>query len=112
MLILFVMHQTALGLFRMMAAFARDMVLANTYGSAALLVIFLLGGFILPKCECLSLINPGYIFFSVRDSFSIVVSFFFFQLKLNHGGCGVSGYPPYHIANVQCQSMNSPRPGG
>lgn len=49
MLILFVMHQMALGLFRMMAAIARDMVLANTYGSASLLVVFLLGGFIVPK---------------------------------------------------------------
>ncbi|XP_061347196.1 ABC transporter G family member 31-like isoform X2 [Gastrolobium bilobum] len=49
MLLLFVMHQMALGLFRLMAAIARDMVLANTFGSAALLVVFLLGGFIVPK---------------------------------------------------------------
>jgi hypothetical protein len=49
MLLLFSVHQMALGLFRMMAAIARDMVLANTFGSAALLVIFLLGGFIIPK---------------------------------------------------------------
>lgn len=49
MLALFIVHQMALGLFRMMAAIARDMVLANTFGSAALLVIFLLGGFIVPK---------------------------------------------------------------
>lgn len=33
----------------MMAAVARDMVLANTYGSASLLIVFLLGGFIIPK---------------------------------------------------------------
>lgn len=39
----------ALGMFRMMASIARDMVLANTFGSAALLIIFLLGGFIVPK---------------------------------------------------------------
>lgn len=37
------------GLFKFMATLARDMVLANTYGSAALMVIFLLGGFIIPK---------------------------------------------------------------
>ncbi|XP_031399616.1 ABC transporter G family member 31 [Punica granatum] len=49
MLLLFAVHQMALGLFRMMAAIARDMVIANTFGSAALLIIFLLGGFILPK---------------------------------------------------------------
>ncbi|WJX58198.1 ABC transporter G member 31 [Trifolium repens] len=49
MFILFVVHQMALGLFGMMASIARDMVLANTFGSAALLVIFLMGGFIVPK---------------------------------------------------------------
>lgn len=32
-----------------MAALARDMVIANTFGSAALLIVFLLGGFIVPK---------------------------------------------------------------
>lgn len=33
----------------MMAGVARDMIVANTFGSAALLAIFLLGGFIVPK---------------------------------------------------------------
>lgn len=49
MFLLFSVHQMALGLFRMMASIARDTMIANTFGSAALLVIFLLGGFILPK---------------------------------------------------------------
>lgn len=49
MLLLFSVHQMALGLFRMMASITRDMIIANTFGSAALLVIFLLGGFIIPK---------------------------------------------------------------
>ncbi|KAI4973612.1 hypothetical protein ZWY2020_041393 [Hordeum vulgare] len=49
MLLLFSIHQMALGLFRMMGAVARDMTIANTFGSAALMVIFLLGGFIIPK---------------------------------------------------------------
>ncbi|GLT73346.1 hypothetical protein SLA2020_452130 [Shorea laevis] len=53
-LLLFSVHQMALGLFRLMAAIARDMVLANTFGSAALLVIFVMGGFIIPK----SMIKP------------------------------------------------------
>ncbi|KAK7372089.1 hypothetical protein VNO80_05458 [Phaseolus coccineus] len=57
MLLLFLMHQMALGLFRMMAAVARDMVLANTYGSASLLIVFLLGGFIIPK----AMIKPWWI---------------------------------------------------
>ncbi|KAK7321500.1 hypothetical protein VNO77_32212 [Canavalia gladiata] len=55
--LLFVMHQMALGLFRLMAAIARDMVLANTFGSAALLIVFLLGGFIVPK----GMIKPWWI---------------------------------------------------
>ncbi|KAF3954569.1 hypothetical protein CMV_020101 [Castanea mollissima] len=49
MLLLFSIHQMALGLFRMMASISRDMILANTFGSAALLIVFLLGGFIIPK---------------------------------------------------------------
>lgn len=49
MLLLFSVHQMALGLFRMMASLARDMVIANTFGSAAILVVFLLGGFVIPK---------------------------------------------------------------
>ncbi|KGN47083.1 ABC transporter G family member 31 [Cucumis sativus] len=49
MFLLFSVHQMAIGLFRLMAAIARDMVIANTFGSAALLIIFLLGGFIIPK---------------------------------------------------------------
>ncbi|XP_020230451.1 ABC transporter G family member 31, partial [Cajanus cajan] len=57
MFLLFVMHQMALGLFRMMAALARDMVLANTYGSASLMLIFVLGGFIIPK----GMIKPWWI---------------------------------------------------
>ncbi|XP_028784726.1 ABC transporter G family member 31 [Neltuma alba] len=57
MLLLFIMHQMALGLFRMMASIARDMVLANTFGSAALLITFLLGGFIVPK----GMIKPWWI---------------------------------------------------
>ncbi|XP_073062087.1 ABC transporter G family member 31 isoform X2 [Primulina eburnea] len=49
MFLLFSVHQMALGLFRTMACLARDMIIANTFGSAALLIVFLLGGFILPK---------------------------------------------------------------
>ncbi|KAK6145270.1 hypothetical protein DH2020_022090 [Rehmannia glutinosa] len=49
MFLLFSVHQMALGLFRTMASIARDMIIANTFGSAALLIIFLLGGFIVPK---------------------------------------------------------------
>ncbi|XP_024981119.1 ABC transporter G family member 31 [Cynara cardunculus var. scolymus] len=47
--VLFSIHQMALGLFRTLAAVARNMIISNTFGSAALLVVFLLGGFIMPK---------------------------------------------------------------
>ncbi|KAL4304239.1 hypothetical protein GQ457_10G008600 [Hibiscus cannabinus] len=49
MFVKFVVHQTAIGLFRMLAAVARDIVIANTFGSAAILVVLLLGGFLVPK---------------------------------------------------------------
>ncbi|PON60434.1 ABC transporter-like [Trema orientale] len=57
MLLLLAVHQMALGLFRMMGSLARDMVIANTFGSAALLVFFLLGGFIIPK----AMIKPWWV---------------------------------------------------
>lgn len=49
MLALLAVHQMALGLFRTMAAVTRDMVIANTFGAAALLIVFLLGGYLIPK---------------------------------------------------------------
>ncbi|XVF68990.1 hypothetical protein PTKIN_Ptkin11bG0045400 [Pterospermum kingtungense] len=49
MFLKFVIHQMAIGLFRMLAAIARDMVIANTFGSSALLIVLLLGGFLVPK---------------------------------------------------------------
>lgn len=49
MLLLFAVHQMALCLFRMLASIARDITTANTFASLSLLVVFLLGGFILPK---------------------------------------------------------------
>lgn len=56
-LVLFSIHQMALGLFRTLAAVARNMIISNTFGSAALLVVFLLGGFIMPK----DMIKPWWI---------------------------------------------------
>ncbi|KAF5747819.1 pleiotropic drug resistance protein 2-like [Tripterygium wilfordii] len=42
-------HQMALGLFRFIAALGRTAVVANTLGSFALLIVFVLGGFIVSK---------------------------------------------------------------
>ncbi|XP_076900662.1 ABC transporter G family member 31-like [Bidens hawaiensis] len=55
--VLFSIHQMALGLFRTLAAVARNMMISNTFGSASLLAIFLLGGFIMPK----DMIKPWWI---------------------------------------------------
>ncbi|BBN01006.1 hypothetical protein Mp_2g03890 [Marchantia polymorpha subsp. ruderalis] len=49
MFLLLLMHQMALGLFRLIGALGRTMVIANTFGTFALIVVFLLGGFILSK---------------------------------------------------------------
>ncbi|KAJ0020073.1 hypothetical protein Pint_32396 [Pistacia integerrima] len=49
MLLIFSTHQMALSLYRMMATIARDMVIANTFGASAVLCIFLLNGFVIPK---------------------------------------------------------------
>ncbi|EFJ23262.1 ATP-binding cassette transporter [Selaginella moellendorffii] len=48
-LVIFLVHQMAGGLFRFIATLSQKMVIANTFGSFALLVIFSLGGFILSR---------------------------------------------------------------
>ncbi|KAK7294130.1 hypothetical protein RJT34_17013 [Clitoria ternatea] len=48
-LLLFLINQMASGLFRAIAALSRNMVVANTFGSFALLVLFTLGGFVLSR---------------------------------------------------------------
>ncbi|KAH7438824.1 hypothetical protein KP509_04G032700 [Ceratopteris richardii] len=49
MLLLFLIHQMAIGLFRLIGAIGKTMVVSQTFGSFALLVVFLLGGFVLSK---------------------------------------------------------------
>jgi len=48
-LLLFSVHQMALSLFRFIASLGRTMIVANTFGSFALVIILLLGGFLLPR---------------------------------------------------------------
>ncbi len=43
------MHQLSSSMFRLIAGLCRTMVVANTGGTFALLIIFMLGGFIIPK---------------------------------------------------------------
>ncbi|ESR40384.1 ABC transporter G family member 40 [Citrus sinensis] len=48
-LLLVLVNQMSSGLFRLMAATGRSMVVANTFGSFAMLVLFALGGFVLSR---------------------------------------------------------------
>ncbi|WOL09018.1 ABC transporter G family member 31 isoform X1 [Canna indica] len=48
-LLLFFLHQMALALFRVIASLGRNMIVANTFGSFAMLVVMILGGFIISK---------------------------------------------------------------
>ncbi|KAL9235362.1 hypothetical protein vseg_010125 [Gypsophila vaccaria] len=57
LLLLFVVHQSSLSLFRLLAAVARDMTLSYTVASFVLLVLFCVSGFILPK----SFIKPWWV---------------------------------------------------
>ncbi|KAJ0075534.1 hypothetical protein Patl1_34364 [Pistacia atlantica] len=49
LLLLLIVNQMASGLFRLIAAAGRTMVIANTYGSYVLLLLFALGGFIISR---------------------------------------------------------------
>ncbi|KAH8952003.1 hypothetical protein BDL97_09G061300 [Sphagnum fallax] len=48
-LLLFVIHQLSSSMFRLIAGLCRTMVVANTGGTFALLIIFMLAGFIIPE---------------------------------------------------------------
>ncbi|DBB05992.1 hypothetical protein WJX82_004698 [Trebouxia sp. C0006] len=50
-LILFLVHNMAICLFRTIGALARDLVVANAIGSLALLAIMMMGGFVIPKAS-------------------------------------------------------------
>lgn len=51
LLLIFLVQQMAAGVFRLIAGVCRSMIIANTGGSLTLLLIFLLGGFIIPRGE-------------------------------------------------------------
>lgn len=48
----------AAGLFRVTAGVCRTMIIANTGGALTLLLVFLLGGFILPRSKCKNINIP------------------------------------------------------
>jgi hypothetical protein len=50
-LLLLLINQMASGLFRAIAALGRNMIVANTFGSFALLTLLTLGGFVMSRSE-------------------------------------------------------------
>lgn len=50
-LIILCINQMASGLFRMMAAVGRNVIVSGTIGSFALLVVMVLGGFVISRGE-------------------------------------------------------------
>ncbi|OVA03884.1 ABC transporter-like [Macleaya cordata] len=60
LLIMFNLHQMSLSLFRFIAALGRSLVVASTFGAFALLVIFVLGGFVVSREDVYSWWMWGY----------------------------------------------------
>ncbi|KAH9293069.1 hypothetical protein KI387_041723 [Taxus chinensis] len=60
LLLYIAVSQAALGMFRFIAALGRDRIVANTFGSFAILVIFVLGGFIINRKDIKSWWIWGY----------------------------------------------------
>lgn len=50
-LLLFCLHQMSSGLFRFLASIGRTLIVANTWGNFALLIVSVLGGFVLSRGE-------------------------------------------------------------
>ncbi|KAH6803219.1 pleiotropic drug resistance 4 [Perilla frutescens var. frutescens] len=48
-LLYFFLHQTSLALFRLMGSLGRNMIVANTFGSFAMLIVMALGGYIISR---------------------------------------------------------------
>ncbi|XP_019192543.1 PREDICTED: ABC transporter G family member 32 isoform X2 [Ipomoea nil] len=48
-LLFFFLHQMSLALFRLMGALGRNMIVANTFGSFAMLIVMVLGGYIISR---------------------------------------------------------------
>ncbi|XP_065866240.1 ABC transporter G family member 29-like [Euphorbia lathyris] len=79
LVVVFLIQQMAAGIFKLIAGLARTMIIANTGGALILLLIFMLGGFILPKGEIprgwgwaywLSPITYGHNAITVNEMFS------------------------------------------
>ena len=74
-LLYFFLHQMSIGLFRLMGSLGRNMIVANTFGSFAMLVVMALGGYIISRgrTEILSLSACLYISFHTFIHFSCYI---------------------------------------
>ncbi|KAJ1269487.1 hypothetical protein BS78_07G215800 [Paspalum vaginatum] len=59
-LVLFSMHQMSMGLYRFLATIGRTQVMANMLGTAALIAIYILGGFVISKDDLQPWLRWGY----------------------------------------------------
>lgn len=59
-LVLFAMHQMSMGLYRFLAAIGRTQVMANMLGTAALIAIYIFGGFVISKDNLQPWLRWGY----------------------------------------------------
>ncbi|KAL8153334.1 hypothetical protein V2J09_011094 [Rumex salicifolius] len=60
LLLVFLIQQMAAGLFRVIAGVCRTMIIAQTGGSLVILLLFMLGGFILPRDQIKNWLKWGY----------------------------------------------------
>lgn len=84
----------ASGLLRLMGALGRNVIVANTFGSFALLTVFVMGGFILSKGES---------FYSI--SLSLLFCFFFFNFFFSFLINELKSSYPFHKYMVLCIQM-------
>ncbi|GAV61270.1 ABC_tran domain-containing protein/ABC2_membrane domain-containing protein/PDR_assoc domain-containing protein [Cephalotus follicularis] len=72
LLLVFLIQQMAAGIFRLIAGVCRTMIIANTGGALTLLLVFLLGGFIIPRAQIPSWWKWGYWVSPLSYSFNAI----------------------------------------
>lgn len=111
-ILLFLVHQVAISLFRLIASLVRNPSLAAPVGLFSLIVMFLFGGFIIPK-------SKGAISDFTRNFFNNtcpplvnLISTFLLQLLYLGGWSGAFGFPLWYMQKLVLQEMNSMLQGG
>lgn len=89
--LLLCVNQTASGLFRLMGALGRNIIVANTFGSFANLTVLVLGGFILSRGEKNNSIQPKSFLWRCEYNSDERTFYVLHQMMLRNGGYGVIG---------------------